>query len=50
MDTNFDKNTELLDDTKERGGFWHGGWGFFIFLIFLVGIMVGISYLVKWLF
>jgi hypothetical protein len=45
MDTN--NNNEIKTETKKNTGFWHGGWSYFIFLVLIVGIMVGISYLVK---
>ena len=45
----FDKNIEQLNETEQKGGFWHGGWGFFIFFIGIVGLLIAISYFVKWL-
>ena len=49
MDTNSKKNIEPQNETEQSGGFWHGGWGYAIFFIGMVGIMIAISYLVKWL-
>jgi hypothetical protein len=45
METNIEQNNEI----EKASGFIHGGWVYFIFLALLVGVMIGISYLVKWL-
>jgi hypothetical protein len=50
MDTNFNNNIENQNETEQTNSFWHGGWGFVIFFIGLTGVVVAISYFVKWLF
>ena len=45
METNIEQNT----DTEKASGFLHGGWIYLLFFALMVGVMIGISYLVKWL-
>lgn len=41
-------NNEQHNDTKNSSIF-HGFWGFFIFFMLLIGLMIGISHLAKWI-
>ena len=50
MDTNLNKNNDAINQTEQPGGFWHGGWAYFIFLVGIIGIMVALSYAIQWLF
>jgi hypothetical protein len=45
METNIEQN----NNDEKSGGFLYGSWVYFIFLIGFIGLMIGISYAVKWL-
>jgi hypothetical protein len=49
MKINLDNNIGPIDETQESGGFWHSGWAFLVFFSGIIGIIIAISYLIKWL-
>lgn len=46
METNLNKDINTINDGEEKG-FLHGGWVYFIFLFFLVGLLALLSFVAK---
>jgi hypothetical protein len=43
---NIEQNNPSDENT---GGFWHSGWAFLVFFAGIAGLLIGLTYFVKWL-